>query len=209
MSMQVGPQTYYPPSVPYVVGRFYLCDYETTATQGAALGANVMGFAPVFINSPMTFNQASVLISTPQAGGNLQLAWYTNVNSLPGVLFASTGNITTASATTVTVATSINCPCGPGNGLLGAVFWLAVIYDNTTVRMITRSATASILGSSVYGSSTAANALFASTAGPPGLTLSGQTFGIFPSTVVGQTFSELTSGQTRIPAVVYTVASVP
>lgn len=180
-----------------VAGRWY----NTVSTQlaaGAAVTANVIRLIPFYLSQAVTVSDLGARISTLAAAGNFQLAIYAmDSNSLPtGNALAVTGNISTASATTVSADIT-----GADVSLTAGWYYAAVCADNGTVIFQTVANTFSHAGN-LIGSTTIANVA-------PGNNLVlgfAQTFGTWPD-LTGQTFTESASAVSA--ALLIKVASVP
>jgi len=179
--------------------------FPPTGTE-AASGALVAGttyLAPFFLPFRMTVHALGWRITT-LGTSNTQAALYRNNSGAtpalnrPGTLIASTASVvnTAAGAFSQTLSSDQQLEIG--------WYWHAMQNNDTTVRVLARSATdgqtSHFMGSATLGSVLATSAII------QGLSFTG-TFGTWPSDISGSTFTEITTN--IVGLVVLQATSIP
>lgn len=182
----------------YVVNNWYLPVGMQTAAASAAMAANFIQCGPGGIAAPVTINAIGIAISTLSAGGNVQMAIYTNVSDRPGVLIASTPSSGTGAVATVSSPITATM-LGPGTAN-GSSIWWCYNLDNNVVRLVASLNTSGF--AQMVGDSTITNVLNTTTAGAQGVncnagncTGGSSAFGNWPATLVGSTWGIITANQ--------------
>ena len=112
------PNNWYPPT-------------SAPVTSGAALTVGRLYLRPVFIAQALTVHALAAKVSTASAGGNFQLALYTNNSGVspainrPGTLVDHTGNISTR-----TIG-EFSALLGANRSLKAGYYWTGHQCDNT------------------------------------------------------------------------------
>lgn len=171
----------------YVAGRWYL-------PQGAAVGAGGVGqdtiqLTPFVLTRAVTISDLATRITTALAANNVQLAIYANATaaSAPtGNPLAATGNISTASA--VTVSADI---VGADVTLQPGMYWAAINHSGaTSVAIAGEGVSPGFTGmTALVGTATLATAMTAASTSRFKYTFV-QSFGTWPD-LTGQTMTEV------------------
>lgn len=153
---------------------------------GAALIANSVRMIKFTVPREITIDGLATYITTLSASGNIQLALYiadATTGDPIGNPVASTGNLSTGSATAVSEALGSDVTLGPSD------YWMAVNSDNSVA--VCKTLNAGVAQTSfLQGSSTLANAI--GNAGNSSLLKTyAHTFGTWPD-MTGKTFVEST-----------------
>lgn len=200
------------PVVTYATGQFYFPAVKQMAS-GVAHGANVIKCHAGRVEQKLTTTNSAVRITTLFSGGNAQVAMYQDVSGRPGALIASTGNIsTTTLGSNITTAWSAAKQIGPGGADGGRIIWWCSNMDNATAALSSPEGPSSHGGWQVGGPR---DSLFGgSTTTITGISCTGaacnggsSTFGTWPSTLAGTTWSALNSASLILTA--FDVTSVP
>lgn len=185
-----------------------------SGTMTAATIVCVFGAVP----NKLTIGALGAAVATLAAGGNFQLAIYSNVNSRPGSLIGNTGNISTAAVGTITGAMAANKQVGPGGADGSSDLWWCLNVDASaggTAKFVSSVNVGAIIAAgALIGSTTAANVLNRLSSSLAGVSCSGGTcnggssvFGAWPASLAGSTWSDVTTTNFAIPT--YQPASVP
>lgn len=183
---------------PYAAGYTYL-NASASPANGSNFQSNIVRFGlPFTVKRAITISQLGIFVTTVSAGGNYQAAIVRRgTDGLPGVVVATTGNISAASAGWVSATpTGGNATLAPGD------YVVATNCDNNSSAIL--SAGASTAGMAQIGSKTPAT--FISTGNMVSQRQVTRTFNDW-STFVGATFGERPD-QENGPLVGFTVASV-
>jgi hypothetical protein len=170
----------------YIAGNWYI-PVNSSAAAGIALVIDSIRCLPLVIPQPVTITNLGVRITTLAAAGNLKCAIYANnaaTGRPTGAALASTGNISTGTATIVSAAiaeTSVTLQPG--------VYWQCVWADNSTV--VCRTQTAASGGApQLIGSATEATVNSASTTAAFTVACA-KTYGAWPN-MTSESFTEAT-----------------
>lgn len=179
------------PSV-YVSGRWYLPNSrETVMSAGIAFGAaNTLRLSPGLIDRTVTISDLGVVVTTADAGQNIQLGIYRSsaTTAYPTTLVGNTGSITLTGTGNKTAALA-----GGNVTLTPGLYWFSTNNTGTAVVCV-RAATAQTYGGIVVGSTTLGNIL-GNGVGLAFLTTP-ETFGTWTANITNNTFTEQT-GSTR------------
>lgn len=179
------PNNFLQPS--YVPGRWYLPRLRGLVGAGVALPANSIRFIPFEQPVPITVADLALRVTTLAAGGNVQAAIYAADPSTArptGAALISTGNLSTAAATTVAGSLAASVTLQPG------LYFMAVNADASAggAAILQAMNAASVQAASLVGSGTVGNVLVGAASANLILTLA-QTFGTWPD-VTASTFVE-------------------
>lgn len=182
----------------FLIGNWYVpWPGATVAAAPASPGANKITCSFGVILQAISIDLLGAVIAAASAGGNLQLAIYTNGSwGRPATLVASTPNITTTSTGSVSGAAAASL--SPGG------YWFCDNFDNGTATVTSQAVVAGIPASTV-GSTTLARVITTST-NANGVTIA-QTFGTWPNFTSGTVWADTTT--LIAPSVAFRVLSVP
>jgi hypothetical protein len=183
--------------------QWYPTHHDAFTAVGNSSNLNQINISAFIIKERLTISALGAHISTAASGGDLQLALYrdgidSSNTHRPAALIDKTGSLSTTNAGFVSGALGSNQQLEP------ALYWVAWNADNSTVR-INSTGSATTMQSYMIGSATGDN-----TVSPTALTthlLVSQTFGTWPSTLAGSTFTE--SGASSGIIAAFKIASVP
>lgn len=184
----------------YVAGRWYWPFVVAQTNNPIAIGAATLRMAPIFVPQRITVSDLFTRLGVASAGGNIQLGIYAmdaSTHLATGNVLASTGNISTTTATVVSAALGSSYQFAPG------WYWIGVMADNGTVT-VQANAGAIVRAGAMIGSTTLANVSSVTSANSIAYQYS-VTFGTWPNlTSVSPT--EVLTGEVMIG---FKVASVP
>lgn len=184
----------------YVAGRWYWPFTIAQTNNPIVIGAATLRMAPIFVPQRITVSDLFTRLGTASAGGNVQLGIYAmdaTTHLATGNVLASTGNISTTTATVVSAALGASYQFAPG------WYWIGVMADNGTVT-VQANAGAIVRAGALIGSTTLSNVSSVSSANSLAYQYS-VTFGTWPNlTAVSPT--EVLTGEVMIG---FKVASVP
>jgi hypothetical protein len=164
-----------------------------------------------------TIGNLGFSVATLAASGNVQLAIYTNSSGRPGALLSSTASQTTAATGSFALALAANKQVGPGGADAGRDVWWCMNADASaggTVKFIGIGSGGSTGAATLSGSTTLANVvnrfaqnIFAYSCAAAACTGGSSTFGTWPASLAGSTWSDVTS--LIQPLIAFQPASVP
>ena len=159
-------------SAVYAVGN-WICTFDGGAVAGSALTVNTIALYPFIFRRTATVDNLGARVTTVAAGSNLQLAIYgsDSNNKATGAVLAATGNLSGATATTVSGSVTAF------TGEAGLIYWMAINSNGTPV-MLAPSALATHM-SNILGGPALADALGTATNSLVLRTVA-QTFGTWP-----------------------------
>jgi len=185
----------------YVAGRWYWPFGATAqANLSVVVGNANLRLALVLVPQRITVSDLFTRIGTASAGGNIQLGVYAQDASTKyatGAVLASTGNISTTTATVVSATLGASTQLAPG------WYWVGAMADNGTVG-VTGTATGIVRGAAMIGSTTLGNVSSAMVVNAIAAQYS-VTFGTWPN-LTGVTPTEVLTGE---PMVGFKISSVP
>jgi len=193
----------------YLAKDWYLPDLVLPATAGpSATGPNIIRCAPGGLRNKATIGTVGTHIYTADPAGHLQFAIYTNgANQRPANLAATSATISAAAAGVVTSALNATVQGGPGGANFADTFWFCANSDSSVARFASVNSVPSI-EASVIGSALAGNVLQGAGNGVAISHLStSQTYGSWPSSLAGITWTEQTS--IAMPMMAIEFVSVP
>lgn len=199
----------------YIVNNWYVPIGVVQVATGQSLTANKITCHYGAAAQNITIDNVGVLISGAAASGNLQVALYTNASGRPATLITSTASISTAGAVPVNAALAANAVVGPSTAN-GRDLWWCNNVDTNGAAALMQSLNAAVNASytaAIIGSSAQANAISAA-ATNVGISCTGaactggsSTFNTWPASLVGSTWTEITSA--RVTAIEFRVKSLP
>lgn len=168
----------------YVAGNWYRVPIIGFVATGNALAVGSVRLLPFYLARPIKVSDLGVRIITASAGGNIRLALYASdpATRMPtGTAVVETGNISTTTATLVSLGVNAAATLQPG------LYWQAVNSDNAVVVLESVNITGTY-GTMLVGSATLAN--LSLTSGDAYITYSfASAFGAFPN-LTGQAIVE-------------------
>lgn len=173
---------------------------EGSTTAVGTNGQDTIKLFPIVIPQKVTISALAARVTTLFAGGNFQLAVYANnpaTGRPTGSALVSTANISTAATGDLSASASVQLSQG--------IYWLACNCDNATAAFSVLNAGIFSGMSKMFGSQTSLSNAFAGQT-LTGLSVSGQTFGTWPS-LTSATFGDVTVNGN--PVILFKVGSVP
>lgn len=198
----------------YVANNWYLpLEVFPSGSAGTVGTANLIVCYYGAVPRKVTVEALGVQMSTVGSGGNVQLALYENSGGVPGALINNTANISTTTGTTISGALGANKQVGPGGADGDDNIWWCSNRDNATVIFNSVSVASIPTMAWNWGSSTLSNITAgATTIGAiscSGAACNGgsSTFNTWPSSLVGSTWSTVTTRSA--PLMAFEVLSYP
>lgn len=160
-------------------GNWYIGAIGTGGAGLTTASTTTIYFAPLYLFSPVTITNLGVFLITGQSASDIQLAIYPdNGSGAPlttnGPLMATGNIVTTGSATNVSAAVTATT-------LQGGPYWAAVMSNNAGVVVANPGADPGSMQPALVGASSQVNLQSSGTVFTEGYTLTGQTFGTWPT----------------------------
>ncbi len=195
----------------YIAANWYLPIGPISSGSSTAPGTNLITCHYAIVAQKVTISQLAVYASTVGIS-NTQMAIYAATNGLPGVKIGETGSIVNT-ASPVSGALLANKQVGPGGTDGGRdLFFCANQNDATVIYRGIGSGT--VIGANYLGSTTLTQLLSSGPISITSLTCAGancnggsSTFGTWPSTLAGTTWTKSTAS--NAPFTAFLVNSVP
>ncbi|MCI0557863.1 MAG: hypothetical protein MN733_05160 [Nitrososphaera sp.] len=203
------------PVVTYGVGLWYT-PFPQSNNGGTSItpGADTIICQRGAILEKLTTTNAAIRINTAHAANNAQVAMYKDGSGRPGDLIVATGNISTASTGNVSAAWTAAKQVGPGGSDGGQNIWTCANTSSSTAVFTSAEQGAGNWGMYLIGAASATSILATSSTGLTGIACAGascnggsSTFGTWPSSLAGSTWTDRTSE--TIPLFWFDVTSKP
>lgn len=201
------------PFAGYIVNNWYRAAGNYSAVgSGGANSVDVISCIFGGVSQKATLSNIGLRNTSSVAGSNAQLAIYnTGTNFLPGRLIANTGSINIAVAGFPTAALTPNPQVGPGGSSGSGALWFCSNVDSPGTTFITTPPTSQSMtqtsGSPTVSEVGSATAVQAITCQGAGCTGGISTFGTWPSSLAGSTWTYTPTSSNVLPF--FQIGSVP